>query len=237
MDAVQTEKLAIRIRLTTALRSINVRCRPRRAGAACLLCVLGCSCAQHTWSRFMAAQQALRLDRSACAHGVTVLAPRRVERALGYALVVRYDTHHFEPEDFVARLAALVPPPGARLTRYHGVLAPASVLRPQSCRATEPSRHELGRPDSSAYSRSRSSPVDFAAGGFGSSRVEDASVIERILDHLGEGGESLSHWIPRIRAGGAAGRAFALSGCGFAGILGMWSFSRRLRRTCSSSSR
>jgi hypothetical protein len=37
----------------------------------------------------------------------------------------------FEPEDFIARLAALVPKPSAHLTRYHGVFAPASALRAQ----------------------------------------------------------------------------------------------------------
>jgi hypothetical protein len=30
----------------------------------------------------------------------------------------------FEPLDFIARLAALVPKPGVNLTRYHGVFAP-----------------------------------------------------------------------------------------------------------------
>jgi Putative transposase len=35
----------------------------------------------------------------------------------------------FEPEDFMARLAALVPKPRAHLTRYHGVFAPASPER------------------------------------------------------------------------------------------------------------
>ncbi|MBA3564840.1 MAG: transposase, partial [Gammaproteobacteria bacterium] len=35
----------------------------------------------------------------------------------------------FEPMDFIARLAALVPKPRAHLTRYHGVFAPASALR------------------------------------------------------------------------------------------------------------
>src|SRR5210317_848095 len=32
----------------------------------------------------------------------------------------------FEPEDFIARLVALVPKPRAHLTRYHGAFAPAS---------------------------------------------------------------------------------------------------------------
>ena len=35
----------------------------------------------------------------------------------------------FEPEDFMARLAALVPKPRGHLTRYHGVFAPASPDR------------------------------------------------------------------------------------------------------------
>jgi hypothetical protein len=35
----------------------------------------------------------------------------------------------FEPLDFIARLAALVPKPRVHLTRYHGVLAPHSALR------------------------------------------------------------------------------------------------------------
>jgi len=34
-----------------------------------------------------------------------------------------------DPLDFIARLAALVPPPRRHLTRYHGVLAPHSSLR------------------------------------------------------------------------------------------------------------
>jgi hypothetical protein len=34
-----------------------------------------------------------------------------------------------EPLDFIARLAALVPPPRMHLTRYHGVFAPHAALR------------------------------------------------------------------------------------------------------------
>ena len=47
-----------------------------------------------------------------------------------YALKTPYrdGTTHviLEPEDFIARLVALVPKPRAHLTRYHGVFAPAS---------------------------------------------------------------------------------------------------------------
>jgi Putative transposase len=41
----------------------------------------------------------------------------------------------FEPPDFIARLAALVPKPRVNLTRYHGVLAPNSAHRAQVTKA------------------------------------------------------------------------------------------------------
>jgi hypothetical protein len=37
----------------------------------------------------------------------------------------------FEPVDFIAKLAALVPPPRAHLTRFHGIFAPNASLRAQ----------------------------------------------------------------------------------------------------------
>ena len=37
----------------------------------------------------------------------------------------------FEPIEFIAKLAALVPPPRAHLTRFHGVFAPNANLRAQ----------------------------------------------------------------------------------------------------------
>jgi hypothetical protein len=52
-----------------------------------------------------------------------------------YALKTPYrdGTTHviFEPLDFLARLAALVPIPGVNLTRFHGVFAPHHALRAQ----------------------------------------------------------------------------------------------------------
>src|SRR5207244_8139039 len=36
----------------------------------------------------------------------------------------------FEPQDFIAKLAVLVPAPRAHLTRYHGVLGPCAARRP-----------------------------------------------------------------------------------------------------------
>ena len=41
-------------------------------------------------------------------------------------------THvEFEPVGFIAKLAALAPPPRAHLTRFHGILAPNASLRAQ----------------------------------------------------------------------------------------------------------
>ena len=37
----------------------------------------------------------------------------------------------FEPLDFIAKLAALVPPPRAHLTRFHGIFAPNANLHAQ----------------------------------------------------------------------------------------------------------
>jgi hypothetical protein len=71
----------------------------------------------------------------------------------------------FDPEDFIARLAALVPKPRAHLIRYHGVVAPASALRAQ----VVPSGRGLGRsgragpkpkaPDETAVERHRACGV------------------------------------------------------------------------------
>ena len=47
-----------------------------------------------------------------------------------------------EPLDFMARLAALVPPPRMHLTRYHGVFAPHSKLRA----AVTPAHRGMGAP-------------------------------------------------------------------------------------------
>ena len=44
----------------------------------------------------------------------------------------------FEPEDFIARLVALVPKPRGHLTRYHGVFAPAAARWPVARRTLWP---------------------------------------------------------------------------------------------------
>jgi len=63
----------------------------------------------------------------------------------------------FEPEDFIARLAALVPEPRARLTRDHVVFAPASPDRVQLVRSTRAAAStELGEESVSDRQRAMS---------------------------------------------------------------------------------
>ncbi|MEJ3011985.1 transposase, partial [Escherichia coli] len=56
----------------------------------------------------------------------------------------RNGTTHVEwdPVDFIAKLAALVPPPRAHLTRFHGVFAPNAALRAQLTPSGRGRRHD-----------------------------------------------------------------------------------------------
>jgi hypothetical protein len=81
----------------------------------------------------------------------------------------------FEPLDFVAKLAALVPPSRFNLVRYHGVLAPAARIRAQvipegaapdgvapahpGCRTPHP---PAGRPEGSTAERNRPRPRNYS---------------------------------------------------------------------------
>ncbi len=60
---------------------------------------------------------------------------RHRQRRVRYALKTpwRNGTTHvkFEPVELIAKLAALVPPPRAHLTRFHGIFAPNAALRAQ----------------------------------------------------------------------------------------------------------
>lgn len=136
------------------------------------------------------------------------VASERLARTEGghvcYALKTSYrdGTTHviFEPEDFIARLAALVPKPRAHLVRYHGVFAPASPERARIVPATGCGEANEGSP---ASARSRQQVLTwaqrlkrvFAIDIEGCRRcggrlrviasIEQSAVIERILEHLG----------------------------------------------------
>ncbi|MGI8843407.1 MAG: transposase [Gemmatimonadaceae bacterium] len=126
-----------------------------------------------------------------------------------YALKTPYrdGTTHviFEPEDFIARLAALVPKPRAHLTRYHGVFAPASPDRarivPRTCAAAANERAEAsatGRQRALSWAQrlKRVFAIDIESCRQCGGRlrviasIETPSVIARILEHLGRDAES-----------------------------------------------
>ena len=110
----------------------------------------------------------------------------------------------FEPLDFIARLAALVPKPRVNLTRFHGVFAPNSTHR---ARVT-PARRGRGAQRAAAGNREEPTPSERRAAMTWSQRlkrvfgidietcpacggavriiacIEDPKVIEKILRHL-----------------------------------------------------
>jgi hypothetical protein len=104
----------------------------------------------------------------------------------------------FEPEDFIARLVALVPKPRAHLTRYHGVFAPAS---PDRAKIVPRTRTVAERGEAAATDRQRAMSwaqrlkrvfaidIETCQQCGGRLRViasiEEPAVIERILKHLG----------------------------------------------------
>jgi hypothetical protein len=110
----------------------------------------------------------------------------------------------FEPLDFLARLAALVPRPRVNLTRYHGVFAPNSAHRALVTRAGRgKGRVDAARAESRTPAE-RSAAMRWAqrlkrvfgidvqtcAGCGGAMRIvaciEDPAVIKAILAHLAD---------------------------------------------------
>jgi len=111
----------------------------------------------------------------------------------------------FEPLDFLARLAALVPAPGVNLTRFHGVFAPNHRLRAKivpgraNQRAEETEFPTPGKAPPAvrinwARRLKRVFRIDIQKCEHCGGRVkviasiEDPDVIEKILRHLGAGG-------------------------------------------------
>jgi len=105
----------------------------------------------------------------------------------------------FEPLDFIARLAALVPKPRVNLTRFHGVFAPHSGLR---ARVTPGGRARRCRGDTPKTASERRAALTWAqrlkrvfrvdietcrrCGGRVKviASIEDPGVVRQILDHL-----------------------------------------------------
>ena len=111
----------------------------------------------------------------------------------------------FEPLDFIARLAALVPKPRVNLTRFHGVFAPNSKYRAlvtpakrgkggKKAKATDepptPAEHHAAMTWVQRLKRVFNIDIETCQGCGGPvkiiSCIEDPVVIKRILDHLKE---------------------------------------------------
>ena len=108
----------------------------------------------------------------------------------------------FEPLDFIARLAALVPKPRINLTRFHGVFAPNSKHRALVTPAKRGKGNKARVPDEPPTSAERRASMTWAqrlkrvfgidietcpaCGGAVKviACIEDPVVIKRILDHL-----------------------------------------------------
>jgi hypothetical protein len=120
----------------------------------------------------------------------------------------------FEPMDFIARLAPLVPKPRAHLTRYHGVFASASAWRARvvakgrtaSTDRSPQTPTDQHRAMTSAQRLKRVVMIDIETcrrcGGKLRlmASIEEPAVVERILNHLGRMSEPLD----RARAPSAA---------------------------------
>lgn len=110
----------------------------------------------------------------------------------------------FDPVDFIARLAALVPKPRVNLTRYHGVLAPnhrwrglvtptkrgKGAMRPADSDAVSPIERHAAMTWAQRLKRVFNIDIEVCGRCGGSARViaciEDQDVIDRILTHLRE---------------------------------------------------
>ena len=106
----------------------------------------------------------------------------------------------FEPLDFIARLAALVPKPRVNLTRFHGVFAPNSKHRaqitPNKAKKSKPTKNNSGKGKGKRRSMTwaqrlkRVFGIDIETchqcGGVVKiiASIEDPVVVAKILSHL-----------------------------------------------------
>jgi hypothetical protein len=119
-----------------------------------------------------------------------------------------------EPLDFLARLAALVPPPRVHLTRYHGVFAPHAGLRA----AITPAGRGARRRDGAEEAPPAHAPMSWtqrlkrvfaieiercvSCGGRLEviASIEEPALIERILEHLRQRAQADQAPLPGARA-------------------------------------
>jgi hypothetical protein len=123
-----------------------------------------------------------------------------------------------EPLDFIARLAALVPPPRVHLTRFHGVFAAHAALRAaitpagrgtgarkRAAAAERPRPQDIRMNWARRLKRVFGIEIERCAGCGGRlqviANIEEPEVIERILAHLRERGEEAA---PTVSVGARA---------------------------------
>ena len=110
----------------------------------------------------------------------------------------------FDPVDFIARLAALIPKPRVNLTRYHGVLAPnhrwrgmvtpakrgKGVKRIANTEVRSPAERHVAMSWAQRLKRVFNIDIEVCGRCGGSAKViaciEDQDIIDRILAHLRE---------------------------------------------------
>ena len=139
----------------------------------------------------------------------------------------------FDPVDFIARLAALIPKPRVNLTRYHGVLAPNHRWRGEvtparrgkalktgsNAEARTPTECHAAMTWAQRLKRVFNIDIEVCSHCGGSVKViaciEDQDAIDRILAHLRDkeqGTPTLPHLAPPTRAPPATLSLFAGSG-------------------------
>ena len=125
----------------------------------------------------------------------------------------------FEPLDFIARLAALIPKPRVNLTRFHGVFAPNAKLREQVTPRRRSKSAETEKPEPAKTPQQRRVAMTWAqrlkrvfniditvctqCGGPVKviASIEDPVVIEKILAHIDkEDPQTVVSLLPEPRA-------------------------------------
>ena len=122
----------------------------------------------------------------------------------------------FEPVDFIARLAALVPKPRINLTRYHGVLAPnhrwrgevtpakrgKGVKRISNTEVHSPAERHVAMSWAQRLKRVFNIDIEVCGRCGGSVRViaciEDQKIIDRILAHLRDREQDIPTLLPLL---------------------------------------
>jgi len=97
--------------------------------------------------------------------------------------------------DFIAKLAALVPPPRAHLTRFNGVFAPNATWRAQLTPSGRGKRPPTDEASTGANSGHCGGSVSIVAS------IEEPTAIRAILAHFAKhGAREKAHYRPAPRA-------------------------------------